>query len=253
MLSSKKHVKIGNTKVYDTVLICSRVMGLQMSGRDIDIKNVVQHELAPIPTALFDESGNLRITKTKSTLKKKLQVEKSRQTVEMEQHTKALVLDGCEILCVVHYPSSGCVKDYVNGFVRNIIQHLSSQDVYLVFDRYDDYSIKSSTRSARSGKQPSQHHQLTLDTHLPPRHVLFNVTFNKVQLIAMITTELTHVVQGRQQVNDDTKVTNSLVVTFADPTPLEVSHGMIIPRDEMKTTHEEVDVIMVQQMVMLSS
>ena len=39
---------------------------------------------------------------------------------------------------------------------------------------------------------------------------------------------------------------------YADPTPVEVSMGIVISRDDMMTTHEEADV-MAQQVVMLSS
>lgn len=32
-------------------------MGLQASSREVDFKDVLSYELAPIPTALFDDSG----------------------------------------------------------------------------------------------------------------------------------------------------------------------------------------------------
>ena len=57
-------------KVYATNVIYSRIIGLQVSGRD-DLKN----ELAPVPVAMFDNSGDMRVAKIKSTLKRELQVE----------------------------------------------------------------------------------------------------------------------------------------------------------------------------------
>ena len=33
------------------------MIGLQASSREVDFKDVLSYELAPIPTALFDDSG----------------------------------------------------------------------------------------------------------------------------------------------------------------------------------------------------
>ena len=41
----------------------------------MDINDVLSHELAPIPTSLFTEVGEMRISKAKSVLKKQLQAE----------------------------------------------------------------------------------------------------------------------------------------------------------------------------------
>ena len=68
MADSKKSIKVGTGKTFDTKLIFSRVMGL-MASREIDLANVFHHELAPIPTSMFEDSGDMRITKTKSVLK----------------------------------------------------------------------------------------------------------------------------------------------------------------------------------------
>ena len=57
MAATKKGITIGSKVLYDTQLIFSRVIGLQASSREVDFKDVLSYELAPIPTALFDESG----------------------------------------------------------------------------------------------------------------------------------------------------------------------------------------------------
>ena len=48
-----KGVRVGATKVFDTKLIFSRVVGIQDSSRQVDIKEVLAHESAPIPTSMF--------------------------------------------------------------------------------------------------------------------------------------------------------------------------------------------------------
>ena len=58
----KNKITVEKTSVYDTEMIYSRVIGLQAS-RDICMKNVLAYELAPVPTALFEDSGNMDIPK----------------------------------------------------------------------------------------------------------------------------------------------------------------------------------------------
>ena len=54
MSTLKKHMKIGQTPVYDTNLIYSRVIGLQ-NARNINMKDVLEYELFPVPTSLYED------------------------------------------------------------------------------------------------------------------------------------------------------------------------------------------------------
>ena len=76
MAMTKKHIKADETPVYDTELIYTRVMCLQQS-RDINVEELLSYELSAVPPSMFDENGEMRITTTKSTMKRKLQVEHS--------------------------------------------------------------------------------------------------------------------------------------------------------------------------------
>ena len=73
---AKKSINIGDKHVYDVNLIYSRVLGIQQS-REIDFKDVLKHELAPIPTSMFKDTGEMRIATGKSSLKNKLKVQVS--------------------------------------------------------------------------------------------------------------------------------------------------------------------------------
>ena len=66
---TKKSIKVGPVKVYETNLIYSRVIGLQASDKLVDIADLLAHELAPVPPALFTDSGELRTASAKSVLK----------------------------------------------------------------------------------------------------------------------------------------------------------------------------------------
>ena len=61
MAVMKKGISIGSKVLYDTELIVSRVMGLQASSREVNFKDVLSYELAPIPNALVDDSSKTMV------------------------------------------------------------------------------------------------------------------------------------------------------------------------------------------------
>jgi hypothetical protein len=67
---------IGEEKSFDINAIYARVIGLLSSSHDINIKDVLAHKLAPVPTSMLSDKG-MRIAKNKAALKKALQVQVS--------------------------------------------------------------------------------------------------------------------------------------------------------------------------------
>ena len=162
-------MKVGTVNVFDTNLIYSRVIGRQASGRDTDIKDVLGHELAPVPTSMFDDTEDMRIAKSKSSLKKILQVEVSNKVAG---GANISVLGGSAILWwVVPWLTDGSVKDYIANFKYAIETRLRIEDVYLIFDRYYDYSTKSVTRGSRATGVSRVHH-LQVNSKLPAQKIL---------------------------------------------------------------------------------
>ena len=136
----KKHVGESDA----TNVIYSHIIGLQASGRE-DLKN----ELTPVPMAMFDNSGDMRVAKIKSTLKRELQVE------TLKQHTdpdNSLIVNGSVMLWKV--------KDYVDKAVTWTRRNVQECGVYLIFDRYMEYRIKYNTRNTRK-KGASRQNRLT--------------------------------------------------------------------------------------------
>ena len=173
---AKKYVRVGDKEVYDVNLIYSRVLGLQQT-RNIDLAHVLKHELAPVPTSMFKDSGEMRTATTKSDLKNKLQVVISSRMVEK---VDATVIDGSALLWSVHWPEKETVKDYVDNFSGCIMRKAAHLDIYLTFDRYYEYSIKSVTRGARAGKHATRRHHLNLSSPLPLQNVVLTVNENKM-------------------------------------------------------------------------
>ena len=120
----------------DPSLIYTRILCLQ-SCQDIDMKAALTHELCPVPSALFEDTGDLRIAKAKAGLKKKLQVEISPQSSEKPS---AIIVDGCAILWTVSWPSNGTVEDYLQSVLEYLLRLLSKGEIHLIFDRYYDKS-----------------------------------------------------------------------------------------------------------------
>lgn len=73
MNTTRNIIKVGDKDVFDVSLIYSRVLGLQQS-RDIDLEDVLKHELSPVLTSMFQETGEMRVAVGKSSLKNKLKV-----------------------------------------------------------------------------------------------------------------------------------------------------------------------------------
>ena len=165
---ARKHVKVGAVKVFDTNLIYSRMIGLQVREWDIDIKDVLGHVLAPVPTSMFDDTGYMRIAKSKSTLKKILQVEVSGRVAG---GANVSVLGGSAILWVVPWPADGSVNDYIANFKYAIEKRLRVEDIYLIFDRYYDYRTKRVTRVSRATGVSTVHH-LQVNSKLPAQKIL---------------------------------------------------------------------------------
>uniref|UniRef100_UPI00358EAA80 uncharacterized protein n=1 Tax=Myxine glutinosa TaxID=7769 RepID=UPI00358EAA80 len=174
MAVTRKHLKVGEVKVFDTETIYARAMGLQSGPRSLDSDSIMAHELSPYPTNMFDADGQMREAKTKANLKNAIKVEVSSRNAEKD--VEASFLDGCTVLWVVPWPTSGTVQDYLDRFCSYIQGCLKKTDVYLVFDRYKADSMKDSTRQGRD-KGASRVYTLRCTTRLPPEKVM--LTYQK--------------------------------------------------------------------------
>ena len=131
------------------------------------------------------------------------------------------------------------------NFTGCINYHLERGDVYLIFDRYiGSYSTKQMMRSSRSGNDASRKHQVSLQTTLSTQKVVLTVVHNKVQLINFICNYLINHIHDNQ---------TKLVITGQYPTPVQVWNNCTIQREDLKTNHEEADVIIVHLINIVSS
>jgi len=61
------------------------------------------------------------------------------------EEIEVTVIDGCALLWIPGWPAVGNVQTYIDAFKHKIAEKLSKCDVYLVFDRYNEFSTKDST------------------------------------------------------------------------------------------------------------
>ena len=143
MKTSGKAVKTKKAaEVYNTVIIFSRAIYL-LSADQIQIKYLFTYELALVPTSLFKDTGEGRYPTSKAVLKNALKIEVSVRNIFPD----AILIDGHAMLhSAIHWPKGGKVEDLLAGLQSYISIKLLKSDVYLIFDRYKEFSIKSDTR-----------------------------------------------------------------------------------------------------------
>ena len=135
------------------------------------------------------------------------------------------------------------IKDFVQNFKTFLARKLNDSNVYLVFDRYREWSTKGSTREAREC-EASRVYQLSENTPLPSQKAVLTVSDNKKQLMAIICQSIISDVQFHAYT-----AANKLVIT-GDDVLTEIYRGVVIARNDIATSHEEADNIIAQQAIM---
>ena len=167
---------------------------------------------------MFDDTGNMRSVKFKSSLHK---IRKKVSFRSMKK-TELVVIDGCAILWVVNWPTNGLVFDYIANYFDFVLLKLQSHDIVVVFDRYHDVSIKSSTRANR-GKFSARAHFLPPSLLLPGKSVTLTSASCKSHIIKYIT-------DGLIQTAVSDCYSNTLLITGQLATPTEITCEITIER-----------------------
>lgn len=124
---------------------------------------------------------------------------------------------------------------------------LSSHILFRFTFRYVSGSTKEVTHWKRE-KGASRVFRLKSTSRLPARSLLFSMTSNKTQIINMIIQDFLD--------HKDDPVPHRLIITGPDPIPVELptpaidnDSGQVIYRQDLKTTQEEAETIIVQQVI----
>ena len=231
----KKKKKNDYKTEFNTDILFSRVLYL-LGTNQIDLAEVFNYELAPVPTSLFYDSGDARYSTAKNVLMNKLKVEESSRGI----HPDAIVIDGGGMLhSKIHWPTNGLVRDLVDGIEKYLRKIINTSDVYLIFDRYYEGSIKSDTRLIRVGAF-RRSHQLTMAMDLPPKDMCMSSIQTKECLIELIAETLFQ--KFIDEISD-----KRLIITSKSKTPEEINHGVRIKRHDLVSYYDEADYLIPQQ------
>ena len=192
---------------------------------------------------MFSADGHMITARIKLVMKKNLQVTISERNCP---NPETVIYDVSALLWVLEWPCEKAkLNTYINTCKAFVFKALQLANVTLVFDRYYEGSIKSSTRRQRMGS--SRVHNLKPDMPTPPKHIILSVTKNKIQLNAML-------VQGVLDLDFYTQVIQKHCLTVAgvSDVPIEITYGVRIERQDLSSSHEEADMIITQHAISAS-
>ena len=132
--ANAKTILVDGQSVKDCGVFYSRAYALHVSGREDapSVPDMLNTELAPTATALFDENGYMRSSQ-KSALKTELAVERTARNLSFEH----LLLDGGALLWSTQYPhgNKATVQSFIDSFRKKIRTYQKDATVYLALDR----------------------------------------------------------------------------------------------------------------------
>ena len=130
-----------------------RLFVASQSGRDVNLESILGHELSSVPRALSKTNGKLHTT-DKAQLQAMLtqEIETPAKLPKGDSKT-CLLIDGPALIQAIGKPERAkTFGDWGEVFCHSVVERFG--DVYswidVVFDRYNESSIKSGTRQKRT-------------------------------------------------------------------------------------------------------
>ena len=172
----KKGIKIGEKVVCDPEKLYGRLLVVSQK-REISLENAFSFELAPLQSSLFDEYGLMRKSNKSSFASKMFSPYTGTIPVDIQ------IIDGNELIYHTLWPKVGTVAALLNNIECSAKQ---SFPVFLIFDNYNENSIKSYGRSRRSGGVSYPDFKLNINSPLPAREKIMKNCSNERILINLL-------------------------------------------------------------------
>lgn len=215
--------------------------------REINLKDVLSHELTPVPPALFHDDGSMRKV-TKSDLATKLEECVEKETVlEKAAHTPtAYIIDGMSLVQGVNEAHFETFDDLGQIILKRLNRVLNNPDldvkvVTMVFDRYDvdaSLNIKGIERQRRGEIRQGASHKVIGNRKVPNYKLFLKSAPNKAALIYFISQYLQ--IKLPQLIADD----KTLVITggYSNPeTVREITTNGYHDLEALSSNHAEAD------------
>lgn len=243
-----KHLHVANVagksgkkvNTVDTNMLVRHMFSAIKSGRQIDLKNIMKNELRDPPPSLFDTNGLIRYT-PKAVLSNLIADQSTFETITNEANMKtATLIDGQALVQSIGKPKGAkTFGDLSDIFVRHVVSNFKSNDsqsVHVLFDRYNETSIKSGTREKRRKSVIAIEHQISgRETLLPAKWNRFiHLTENKARLSDFLSKEIA--IQASKL-----QTTQELLTSGGYSVAEQVSTNTQRNVDHLRSTQEEAD------------
>ena len=164
-------------------------MVLIAQSKNLQIQNVLTHPLGPVPWSLPTDQGSLRKT-AKAVLAKELQ--KHVPVAEDMPEPCAVIIDG---MGLVHKLKGDNKKfsDIAQSLLATVLNEFpSAKRIDMVFDVYNDESIKNAERESRAPEACTQYKNITHGHTVRQWRIFLANSSNKTGLIHFLVSEWQH-------------------------------------------------------------
>ena len=229
----RKHLAVEG-KPIDPEALYLKAIGLLASDRPLDLNEVISYELGAYPPSYFKEDGSMRLPSAKSELKKCLGVIVNSRHF----HPTDIIIDFSAWMWTIKWPKKGQLQHVIEEIKKEIKKLLKDSNVFIFFDRYQDYSRKASTRDSREGHLQSRNLSLRLNMPIPSKENVLRCRHNKKQLNKEVYDSCMNDEEFLEQVTQH----NSLLMHYENTVPFQVIEGRKTAKIEYASSHEEADV-----------
>ena len=235
--SDKKMIK-ADRKLFQRILVA------RDAGRDVNLENIMSHEISPVPLSLAHPGGKLRTPINKSqlaTIGGFIDQERTQSSLPSADLSTCVIIDGQALVQALGKPKKASTfGDLADSFTSTAfgnlrkIPHCTRVDV--PFDRYVKGSIKSGTRAKRAGAKSKLIRRIIDDPSVPlPANwkSFIDMPENKANLTDFLSSSL--IEKGK-------RLEHGEVITaggFSDELKAESTKGRDVHK--LQSNHEEAD------------
>ena len=206
-------------------------MLLVASSREVNMKDVLQHPLGPLPWALANDDGSLKKT-NKSVLARNLEGRSS--PAETIPKPTACVFDGMNILHKMRGDNMtfGELSDHLFAFVLRTSEGCTRID--MIFDVYQQSSIKQAERQSRASEHGIRFTNIAPGHKIQQWRRLLMCGTSKMKLIGFI-------LEQWKQPNYREQLAQKTVYFTSGDVCFKLSRSSVSEVSELASSHEEAD------------
>ena len=179
-----------STKWSDEVTALLRLTQMMASGAEVDIVNTIgKYECSKFPPSLFDETGKMRATGTKSRLFKCMiaDLQTSCESPLPSPHMRtAIIVDVMHVIRNLSFHKGESFAAIADRYKHHLLNDVPQNTcvVHLCCDRYWSPSLKDAEREDRASKvKQSKMYEVKDHFQAPEPSEFFPISANKEQLL----------------------------------------------------------------------